>query len=375
MDDLEGLEADWRRLEAKGHGSFFQSWGWIGCWSELLPAELRPHVLRIGRDGDAGGLGLTVGNTVTRHRLLRSRGWFLHETGSPEFDCLTMEHNGLLAQDGQLEGVVAQAVDFLSRDRDWDELIIGGVDLTAADYYRRAAEQAGLGVREVDRKPWFTVDLGRVREARGDYLGLLSGNSRYQIRRSMRDYEEAGPLAYTVARTIAEAHHCFDRLGELHQHYWRSRGRPGAFAHEFFRRFHRRLIEREFANGAIQLARISAGSEDIGYLYNFVQDGRVYAYQSGFAYGEDGKRKPGLVCHALAVSHAASQGFESYDLLAGDSQYKRSLATGRDEMVWLSLRRARVKFWLEDLARRLRDAWVRARAASRLDSGETGAGR
>ncbi len=357
LEDPAALEARWRGLEARSGGSFFQSWGWIGCWLESLPPQLEPRLLRIDEAGDTRCLGLLIGHTVARHRVLRSRGWFVHETGRLEFDCLTIEHNGLLAEGARLEDLATQALQHLARDADWDELVVGGVDLGAAAHYRRAAARCGLGVREIDRKPWYLIDLARVREASGDYLALLSGNSRYQIRRSMRAYEQAGPLEYRIARTIDEAVGCFDRLAELHQEYWRSRGRAGAFAREFFRGFHRRLIEREFAGGAIQLARISAGPHEIGYLYNFLHRGRVYAYQSGFAYADDGKRKPGLVCHALAVRESARQGLESYDLLAGDSQYKRSLATGRDEMVWLSLRRDRLKFRLEDLARRLRAVW------------------
>ncbi len=369
LDDFAALEGEWRQLESVAGGSFFQSWGWIGCWLETLPTELQPQLLRVHHQDASRGLGLLVGNTIVRHRLLRSRGLFLHETGRPELDCLTIEHNGLLAEESRVEDLAVRAFEELCRHEDWDELFIGGVDLETAMRYRRAAANCALRVHEVDRKPWYAVDLGRVRDA-GDFLALLSGNSRYQIRRSMRDYEQAGPLQVTVARTRDEARQCFDRLAGLHQASWRSRGQTGAFARDHFCRFHRRLIEREFASGTIQLSRICAGEQEIGYLYNFVHHGRVYAYQSGFAYANDGKRKPGLVCHALAVSLCARQGLVTYDLLAGDSQYKRTLATGGGEMVWLSLQRPRMRFRLEHRARRLRDAWRRLGRTRRAESSD-----
>ena len=67
----------------------------------------------------------------------------------------------------------------------------------------------------------------------------------------------------------------------------------------------------------------------MGYLYNFRFRDRIYAYQSGFAYEEDPRLKPGLICHALAIERAAADStVRIYDFLAGDSRFKRSFANG-----------------------------------------------
>ena len=127
--------------------------------------------------------------------------------------------------------------------------------------------------------------------------------------------------------------------------------------------FHRRLIEREFGRGAVQLLRVRNAQDAVGYLYNFVRDGHVYAYQSGFNYSDDPKRKPGLVTHALAVRVGSELGFSRYDFLAGDSQYKRSLATDEDQMVWLCLQNPRLRFSVERAARGLSGLGRRLRRA------------
>jgi hypothetical protein len=62
----------------------------------------------------------------------------------------------------------------------------------------------------------------------------------------------------------------------------------------------------------------------IGYLYNFVKDGQVYSYQSGFDYDLLPRSKPGWLCHHLAVEHNLQRGMTGYDLLAGACQFKAS---------------------------------------------------
>src|SRR5262249_4951184 len=144
-------------------------------------------------------------------------------------------------------------------------------------------------------------------------------------------------------------------LKELHQRKWQARGQPGAFASAIIEGFHRDLVADRLPAGEIQLLRVTDGAAaTVGCLYNFVLAGRVYYYQSGFAYPDRPAIKPGLVCHALAVGWNIERGARVYDLLAGDSQYKRSIATDCSEMLWLSLQRDRLRFRIEDAFRRLK---------------------
>jgi CelD/BcsL family acetyltransferase involved in cellulose biosynthesis len=205
------------------------------------------------------------------------------------------------------------------------------------------------------------VDLAKVRGA-GDYLKLLGGSTRSQIRRSQKLYGARGKLALEVAASPDQALTIFDELVALHRRSWRERGSAGAFV-PFVHDFHRRLIERRFTTGEVQLARVRAGDTTVGCLYNFVWNGSVAFYQSGLAYETDGRLKPGLVCHALAVDHAARAGLRWYDFLAGGSRYKQSLATDARQLVWFRIQKPRLRFALEDLARAVRDR-VRARRAA-----------
>jgi hypothetical protein len=98
---------------------------------------------------------------------------------------------------------------------------------------------------------------------------------------------------------------------------------------------------------------VRAGAEDVGSLYNVLGADVVYSYQSGFVYTTNPHLKPGLVSHYSAILYNLEHDRACYDLLAGDSQYKRSLATNEGSMVWITLERPRLRFALE---RRLRGA-------------------
>ena len=145
-----------------------------------------------------------------------------------------------------------------------------------------------------------------------------------------------------------------DRLKALHQTSWRRRGQPGCFAAPRFESFHRDLIRARFSSGEIQLLAATAGERPIGYLYNFAHGDRVYAYQSGFDYVADGRLKPGLVAHALAIEHATRASFATYDFMAGENGLKASFASHWTEMVWLSVEGRSRGLWLQSQGSRLK---------------------
>ena len=356
FDDPAALEAAWRDLEARAAPSFFTTWTWVGCW--LAETGARPWVVRARVDGRLVGLGLIAGTRRWRHGWLRTDTLLLNETGDPAIDLIYAEYNGLLAERGR-EGAVLEAfLAHLARARDlppglrrWDELRLGGVGRATLD----AAERTGLGIRLEDVQPTAAVDLDAVRRAGGDYLGGLSANTRQQLRRACRLYEARGPLAVDVARDAEEALDFLAGLAELHQRTWERRGKPGAFSSDFFGRFNRALIRRGVPAGAVELLRIRAGATTLGYLYDFVQDRWVGNYSSGFAYEEDPKLKPGLVCFRMGIEHHLARGAGCFDFMAGGQRYKTSLGAPGPVLYWIDLRRPRLKFRVEAALRGVRD--------------------
>ncbi len=346
MPQWDQLEREWLELETRSDSSFFTSWSWTGCWLACLPKNIRPKLLRAKIGEITFAMGLMVARNELRHNLMPVKSLNLHAIGDPFFDVNFIEYNGFLADRAMQSMVVPLMFEYLVLEcGDWEELHLDG--LTDASGFKLS----GLGDLRIKRQQRIQhfVDLDEVRLSGGDYLSLLGQNTRYNIRRSIKEFSKQGQVSLTAANNMDEALDFLSGLKQLHQTYWQSRGLPGAFANPFFEIFHDRLIRTSFDFGKIQLIRISAGDRTFGYLYNFIHRGVVHNYQSGFDYTVCKRQySPGLVSHSMVVNYNASQSHQAYDFMAGDAQYKRSLGTHSGEMEWIVLQRNLFKFRLED---------------------------
>ena len=324
VEDFAALGPIWVALEQRAAGSFFQSWAWTGCLAEERFAE--PWLLTARRGGQVVGLALF--NRGPRAGL--GRPILLGESGQPALDSIFIEHNGLLLDRSETDNLArecwAAVAETFGKAR-W--LISGTREQTFA------AMPADRIARIRIQRPAPYLDL----KPDIDVLEGFSANTRQQLRRSLRAWEEIGPLKLDVAATHQEADAWLDALADLHQRYWTARGKPGAFAEPFFARFHHDLPRRASRRQSVDLIRVRAGERIVGYLYNFVHDGWVAAYQSGFDFGPDADAlRPGLVCHLLAIRHYSQAGMYRYDFLGGEARYKRSLANAEVPLLWLDVR-------------------------------------
>jgi CelD/BcsL family acetyltransferase involved in cellulose biosynthesis len=332
IGDLGALGHDWRALESRADHSFFQSWSWIGAWLELLPREVIPLAARFTCAGQTVGLGILVERHTRRYGLWRTVAYALNETGERALDSIFIEDNGWLMDRSFAAAILASAPQLLTEvlPQRRHEIVLSGV---TGEYL--AAPGAGLATSIRMRRASFILDLT------GPGIARFGKNTRYQIRKAMRDYGALGPLEAIAATSAGEAREYLGALSRLHQTHWRARGKPGAFAEPFFVAFHDRLIASAFERGEIELVRIRAGKHEIGFLYNFVHHGRVYAYQSGFDYALLPRGHPGLLCHWFAIERHRAMGREAYDFLAGDNQLKRNLSSATAELFWIVWRRDR----------------------------------
>ena len=323
VQDFAALGVQWRDLEQRAAASFFQSWTWVGCLAE----ERFPDPVLVEATED--------GRTVALALFNRVRQWigrpvlYLSENGTAELDCPYVEQNGVLTEVGREAALTMLCLRMALRSYD---LVLSGLREPQVAAVRNGA---GLvSTRRTQASPM--IDLAGVRARGRGYLAERSANTRQQIRRSNRLYERDGPIMLQRAETVAAAHAMLDTMAVLHQASWTSRGMPGSFAKPFFLRFHRALLAAAIPRGEVALFRFAGDDTVIGILYNFVYDGRVIAYQSGFAYQQHvPQAKPGLTCHCLAIEHALAHGFDVYDFLAGESRYKTSLADGAYTQTWL----------------------------------------
>jgi hypothetical protein len=182
--ETRGLAATWRELESRADPHFFLSWDWIGCW--IAEAGTEPLVLT-GRSGaKVVLLGLLMPSRRSDMLVWATHGFHVHTTGDESQDVITIEYNGFLVDRNWTGRAERDAIGFLTgglcaAGRRRDEVHLRGVPAE----YEAFAPSFSL-TQVVARKPSYRIDLASVRASGRPYRDRLSGNTRQQIRRSLR---------------------------------------------------------------------------------------------------------------------------------------------------------------------------------------------
>jgi Acetyltransferase (GNAT) domain len=364
--EWSGIAPDWERIHSSSpDASFFLSRAWVDCWLATFGEQLNPEVLEFAKDGRVVGCCILVWRTQWV-RGIPLRRVYLNCAGEDESDCTSIEFNSLLSLPGLSESA-ANALAIFLKTRHWDELLLPGFIGQEAATVSLAKS---VGCSEVQEIPAPFIDFTPIREKGGDFLEVLGPKTRKHIRRTQRAYEETnGACTAHIARNVDESLEMLRQLTELHQARWAARGAVGSFSSEKFTLFHERLIRQAFDRTL--LFRLQAGHKTVGLLYCFVDKGWVYHYQSGFCYSLDAPMSPGLLtlCHLIKLC-LERKDLEGFDFMAGDSQYKRSLApsSSHRSLRWVIIRRQTVPNLVFLSLRRLKRKYVQVMRRNRQPS-------
>ncbi|MDA3870663.1 MAG: GNAT family N-acetyltransferase [Gammaproteobacteria bacterium] len=354
IQNLHDIKQHWCDLQQRADCSYFQSWGWMGNWLQHIASDLDPILIKIWQKDLLVGMGIFVSRKLTRHYLFNSNAVFLNEY---PFDGRNMVivYNGLLADRDHTRAVYEETIRHASRFfNNSDEFFFSGLSASDKSKLQQATDNhSDCQFKTIEKSQTWSLRLDRFDRSIDSFLKTISKNRRAQIRGSIKAYEETGPLQLEEAGSKKEALAFFDGLKILHTERWQSKGGQGSFANPLWEQFHRSLISSRFMNGEIQLLRLSNAGGTIAYLYNFIWRERVYVLQTGFEISNDKRLMPGYVAHAFAIVHNKQKGMAVYDLMHGDSLYKKILCHQSQNLYWLVIQRKRLKFFIEDCSRAL----------------------
>jgi CelD/BcsL family acetyltransferase involved in cellulose biosynthesis len=361
LTNIAKLQTLWTELETRSDCAFFLTWDWIGTWLSTTP-DLSPLLLSVYDSSRVVALALFQPARIQR-RAHANRALLLHRSGKPSEDLVTIEYNGILVDRLYTRRVESCIFLFLKEAQissgdspRWQEIHVG----LAANSVAERARAAKLVVVETSRQPSWFVDLAAIRTDGKQYLDTLSANTRYQIRRAIGMYQKFGPINARAAASVDEALHFFEELKTLHQMTWTQRGLPGSFSSSHFEDFHRTLLGRCIERGCAEIVRVTAGSHLIGQLYNFIRNGHVYAYQTGFSYEGDPKLKPGLVGHSMCLERHIRNGDLIYDFMAGGARYKSNLGIRGPDMTYYIFQRNTLTSRSLAFGRRIKNSFQKA---------------
>jgi CelD/BcsL family acetyltransferase involved in cellulose biosynthesis len=341
----------WQPLfEASGSDSVFLSTPWMQTWIDLYGDGFQGEWVHWEADGRVVAGCLLVSRLVWVKRL-PFRSLFLNATADAVERSPFAEFNDVLHLPGHAEAVAADLAR-LVQERSWSRLLLSGHERQGLAASLPGVLR-GMHTERVCKVARY-VDLALLGgEA---FESTLSGKAGTQVRRNRRDFQERlGEITVRRAADLPETLAFFSQMRELHLARWTDREKATSLAVRTVVDFHQRIIEALFADGGVEMIRVGSADQAIGFLYNFVVAGKVFVFQTGFAYEPSSKWSPGLLTHALAIEHYRQRGMREYDLLSGDALYKRTLCNGARELFWTTVYRNRPWIRLLLAGRRLRD--------------------
>lgn len=114
-------------------------------------------------------------------------------------------------------------------------------------------------------------------------------------------------------------------IKELFRERWESRPESWFFFKEFDDVFFKQLISQMADNGLVLLSKMSVEDEPIAYYFGFTEKNVYRFYRSAFSQ-KFKKFSPGHILLNFLFSNLTSKGYNFFDFLRGDYDYKKSFA-------------------------------------------------
>lgn len=245
----------------------------------------------------------------------------LNQTGQKKYDQTWIEYNNILCKKECLQECVYGLIDYLKK-RNHTQLHVSMTEDSAA--WWQAAKAHGCTV-ELQHVRGFKTNLSGMNTI-DDILQKLSSNTRAKIKRSLKLLRaQYGEVHIETAIEKETKIKFYDDLARMHKKQWESHAEGSGFSNSYFYASHKHLLLHYPAFS--QLKRVKFGNKVIGYALYYVVDKKVFFYCSGIDHNlSTGKIKPGYVMHCYLMANYAAKGYEYYDFMGGESQYKKSLA-------------------------------------------------
>ena len=303
--ELEALEPAWRALwHLDPQATPFQRPEWLlPWWGQFGRPDLRAVTVREG-----GELVALLPLYIYADPRSGTRQLLLLGAGTSDY------LDGLCAP-GCTPAHLQAALAAVAAEPDWDVAEL--TQLRPQSPLRRAlqatgAEHAGEGCSRCAALP--VAGLPTKLRAQVRYLhNAAGGRSRLRC--------DAAP-----AGELPEA---FDALVRLHTERWQQAGESGVLADPLVLAWHREALPRLAACGLLRLYVLRRDGEIIAVLYALTdpaqqapQQRTAYFYLMGYA-AELHTLRPGTLITALAMEHAAAEGFAAVDMLRGNESYKK----------------------------------------------------
>ncbi|MFH0768048.1 MAG: GNAT family N-acetyltransferase, partial [Chloroflexota bacterium] len=158
-----------------------------------------------------------------------------------------------------------------------------------------------------------------------EYLAMLDGKQRHEVRRKLRKLAQAGKADYHTIKDSAAASKAMDTFLKM---FSESRRDKATFLTTQMESFFRSLADAMAKIGLLRLGVLELDSIPVAMILYFDYNNCVYLYNSGYVPQYD-SLSAGLLCKVLSIQASIQEGKKRFDFLKGNETYKYHLG-GRE---------------------------------------------
>jgi len=355
----------WQELEKRTNNTgLTNSWIWVKTWLEHHGDIVQP-IFAFGRYDDQIVGATVVVQTIYKRKSLSILSIARIYIGTGEYT----KYNRMLVVPEYEDSFALALIKTIKSKLRWSELHLDGFAPEDAGALLGAGKNAGLlfQVRE-DKSPAFDFQKA-IDDGYQDVISALGKNTRYNIRRSLRLFNEIyGQQTIEWAENADQAKSVLSELIDLNRRRWARLNQLGSFDQPYIISYYVALIDelKLWPQGSVIVFRVKAGEKTLGCIFHYVENEHLMFTKSGIAQFEDAKLKPGLITHlacmeeckrrSLAETQRGKPGLAKYDFLSGEGsgQYKDSLSNKEGYLLSASAERG-ILLWLMEKARVVRN--------------------
>jgi len=302
---LEELHCLWRdaRVLLEWHCPFTLP-PWLASWWTTFGGKDELYLLLV--EDSKGVIGFVP---------LRKRGHAAFFVGSPDvcdyLDVVTARNR---------EGDVSRALLKHLEKNGFRELVLTGIQENAVTWTHLVpmARKFGWDVTCEQEGVSFDIELPPTWE---DFLYVLHGKQRHELRRKFRRLQEAGEVQF---RMIDSEDSVVDELAVFLDLFKAGRGDKAAFMTPHMTRFFQTLADALSEHHILKIGLLEIDQRPASAVMCFDHRSIRYLYNSGYA-PHYPSLSVGLLCKALSIQDAIAKGISHYDLLKGEEIYKQRL--------------------------------------------------
>lgn len=312
LDTFAGMAEEWRSLAEQSCASFFMSWEWHYTWWQLYSTSKdRLYLVRFTVDDQLVGL---LPMYSRPEGLLRNRSLLFLGTGEAREDEVATEYLDIVAHPSFSELVCSMALDWLASCESWAKVELRFM-LEDADLVKAYRSREDLFVLERDVGFRYRANLSLDEN---EHMQGIGKSRVKRLERSRRAVIRDGGLTQHSVNSINELESAFHQLAELNHERQAHKRRKSVFASTKFNLFHRRLFERVYTSGAVNIHQFKIEHTLLAVVYCFYDERTCYYYQSGFAKRTANKYMPLTFAHLAEMQRNRNSGRLYYDFMRAE---------------------------------------------------------